>query len=62
MIVTQINLTGESSDLPRNVNENRVNVFDSPNLVLYGALCTSGSGTGIVIRTGNNTVFGLTLN
>lgn len=52
----------ESSDLPRNVNENRVNVFDSPNLVLYGALCTSGSGTGIVIRTGNNTVFGLTLN
>lgn len=58
MKVNNSSLTGESEELVRKVDKYKDNIFESPNVAFFGTTCTSGSGTGIVIKTGNNTVIG----
>ncbi len=58
MKVNNSSLTGESEELLRKVDKHKPNIFESPNVAFFGTLCTSGNGTGIVIKTGNNTVIG----
>lgn len=38
--------------------EKSKNIFESHNVAFFGTMCTSGSGTGIVFKTGDNTVIG----
>lgn len=62
MKVNNASLTGESDDLLRVVNGKGCdtdNIFEASNVAFFGTLCTAGSGTGIVIRTGDRTVIGL---
>jgi len=63
MKINNASLTGESDDLLRVVNKEGgtdvANIFEAPNVAFFGTQCTEGSGTGIVIRTGDNSVIGL---
>jgi len=63
MKVNNASLTGESDDLLRVVNQEGgtdcANIFEAPNVAFFGTQCTEGSGTGIVIKTGDNSVIGL---
>jgi sodium/potassium-transporting ATPase subunit alpha len=63
MKINNASLTGESDDLLRVVNPEGgtdcANIFEAPNVAFFGTQCTEGSGTGIVIRTGDNSVIGL---
>jgi sodium/potassium-transporting ATPase subunit alpha len=58
MKVNNSSLTGESEELPRNPESKNENIFESKNVCFFGTLCTNGSGTGIVIKTGDETVIG----
>ena len=58
MKVDHSSLTGESDELERIVDKFVDNIFESPNVAFFGTTCTSGSGTGIIIKTGNQTVIG----
>mmetsp|Transcript_22779 Transcript_22779/g.21989 ORF Transcript_22779/g.21989 Transcript_22779/m.21989 type:complete len:180 (+) Transcript_22779:716-1255(+) len=58
MKVDNSSLTGESEELERVVDKFVENIFESPNVAFFGTTCTSGSGTGIIIKTGNQTVIG----
>jgi len=58
MKVNNASLTGESEDLLRKVDAKTANIFESPNVAFFGTMCTAGNGTGIVIRTGDDTVIG----
>lgn len=58
MKVNNASLTGESEDLLRKVDLKTANIFESPNVAFFGTMCTLGSGAGIVIRTGDDTVIG----
>jgi magnesium-transporting ATPase (P-type) len=58
MKVNNASLTGESEDLLRKVEVKTTNIFESPNVAFFGTMCTLGSGTGVVIRTGDETVIG----
>ena len=58
MKVNNASLTGESEDLLRIPEENAKNIFESKNVAFFGTLCTNGNGTGIVFKTGDNTVIG----
>ena len=58
MKVNNSSLTGESEELLRVPEEKNKNIFESPNVCFFGTSCTSGSDTGIAIRTGDNTVIG----
>lgn len=58
MKVNNSSLTGESEELLRIPEEKAVNIFESPNVAFFGTMCTSGSGTGIVFKTGDSTVIG----
>ena len=58
MKVNNASLTGESEDLLRKVDMKVPNIFESPNVAFFGTMCTLGSGTGVVIRTGDDTVIG----
>jgi sodium/potassium-transporting ATPase subunit alpha len=58
MKVNNASLTGESEDLLRNENAKVKNIFESPNVAFFGTLCTGGTGTGVVFRTGDDTVIG----
>jgi sodium/potassium-transporting ATPase subunit alpha len=58
MKVNNASLTGESEELLRVPEENSRNIFESPNVAFFGTACTNGSGTGIVFKTGDNTVIG----
>jgi sodium/potassium-transporting ATPase subunit alpha len=58
MKVNNASLTGESEDLLRKVDAKTANIFESPNVGFFGTMCTAGTGTGIVIRTGDDTVIG----
>ncbi|KAH8926651.1 calcium ATPase [Atractiella rhizophila] len=51
-------LTGESDAVTGTVDSNETNFLEASNIALQGTLCTSGSGTGVVILTGDMTVFG----
>ena len=58
MKVNNSSLTGESEELLRIPEEKTKNIFESPNVAFFGTMCTSGNGTGIVFKTGDNTVIG----
>ena len=58
MMIDNSALTGEPDDLPRSAGEKYPNVFESPNVALYGTLCSKGMGKGMVLRTGNDTAMG----
>ena len=58
MKVNNASLTGESEELLRNPEEKSKNIFESGNVAFFGTACTNGSGTGIVFKTGDNTVIG----
>jgi sodium/potassium-transporting ATPase subunit alpha len=58
MKVNNASLTGESEELLRVPEESTRNIFESPNVAFFGTACTNGSGTGIVFKTGDNTVIG----
>ena len=58
MKVNNASRTGESEDLLRIPEEKKQNIFESPNVAFFGTLCTNGTGTGIVFKTGDNSVIG----
>jgi len=51
-------LTGESLPLPGTVDSTDENYLETRCIGLQGTHCISGSGTGIVVSTGDSTVFG----
>ncbi|KAF8577540.1 sodium-potassium ATPase [Ramaria rubella] len=51
-------LTGESEPVPATVDKTDDNFLETKNIALQGTHCTSGSGKGVVIQTGDLTVFG----
>lgn len=62
MKVNNSSLTGESEELLRVVDRKSANIFESENVAFFGTSCTSGDGSGVVIKTGDNTVIGLIAN
>jgi sodium/potassium-transporting ATPase subunit alpha len=58
MKVNNSSLTGESEELVRDPEKKQKNIFESSNVAFFGTMCVSGNGTGIVIKTGDNTVIG----
>lgn len=51
-------LTGESRPVPATVDHTEVNYLETHNIGLQGTHCITGSGTGVVVATGDKTVFG----
>ncbi|ODA76999.1 hypothetical protein RJ55_07516 [Drechmeria coniospora] len=51
-------LTGESRPVAATVHHTDVNYLETHNIGLQGTHCIIGSGTGIVVATGDKTVFG----
>ncbi|KAL1412745.1 hypothetical protein Q8F55_000492 [Vanrija albida] len=51
-------LTGESEPIGGTVDSTDDNFLETKNIGLQGTLCVSGSGLGVVIQTGDLTVFG----
>ncbi|WWC64599.1 uncharacterized protein I303_107210 [Kwoniella dejecticola CBS 10117] len=51
-------LTGESEPIQATVDMTDENLLETKNIGMQGTLCVSGSGIGVVIQTGNLTVFG----
>lgn len=51
-------LTGESEPIPGAVDNTDENFLESQNICLMGTYTVSGSGVGVVVQTGDNTVFG----
>lgn len=51
-------LTGESNPLPAVIESTEKNYLETKCIGMQGTHCTSGSGLGIVVATGDNTVFG----
>ena len=58
MKVNQASLTGESEDLRRRIDAKAQNILESENAAFFGTICTEGSGKGVVIRIGDDTVIG----
>ena len=58
MKVNNASLTGESEEILRLPDEKDPNIFETKNVGFFGTACTSGTGVGIVIRTGDSTVIG----
>ncbi|RPD63077.1 sodium-potassium ATPase [Lentinus tigrinus ALCF2SS1-6] len=51
-------LTGESEPIAGRIDMTDKNFLETKNIALQGTHCVSGSGLGLVIQTGDNTVFG----
>lgn len=51
-------LTGESEPIAGMIDMTDENFLETKNIGLQGTLCVSGSGLGVVIQTGDTTVFG----
>ncbi|EJT99446.1 sodium-potassium ATPase [Dacryopinax primogenitus] len=51
-------LTGESIPVAATVEKTDENFLETKNIALQGTLCVAGSGLGVVIQTGDLTVFG----
>ena len=51
-------LTGESDPIRATVDSTDPNMLETNNICLMGTYTVVGSGTGVVIQTGDNTVFG----
>lgn len=58
MKVNNASLTGESEEQERYPDEKTANVFVSKNIAFFGTSCTNGNATGVVFKTGDNTVIG----
>jgi sodium/potassium-transporting ATPase subunit alpha len=58
MKVNNASLTGESEDLLRKTDNKTANILESANVAFFGTMCTDGTGKGIVIRIGDDTVIG----
>ena len=59
MKVDNSSLTGESLLLIRSIDcTSPGNPLETKNLAFFGTLCKEGSGKGVVIFTGDNTVIG----
>ena len=58
MKINNASLTGESEDLLRKLDNKTNNILESGNVTFFGTMCTEGSGKGIVIRIGDETVMG----
>ena len=58
MKVNNASLTGETEELLRTPNCTDDKPFETENLAFFGTSCTEGTGVGIVIFTGDNTVIG----
>lgn len=52
------NCPGESVPLPATVDNTDENYLETKNIGLQGTHCISGTCTGVVVATGDNTVFG----
>lgn len=55
-------LTGESEPCERTVHSSSESPLETSNLAFFGTLAVDGSATGVVIATGDNTVFGQVAN
>lgn len=62
LFVNNAQLTGESENLLRDTYSKELNIFESRNVAFAYTRCMGGSGIGIVIKTGNNTVMALVSN
>ncbi|SGY21437.1 BQ5605_C016g08237 [Microbotryum silenes-dioicae] len=51
-------LTGESNPISATTHNTDPNFMESHNIALQGTLCLSGSGLGVCVALGDNTVFG----
>ncbi|KAL3429013.1 hypothetical protein BDV09DRAFT_203411 [Aspergillus tetrazonus] len=51
-------LTGESEPVPGTVDSTNNNFFETNNIGLQGTYCVSGAALGLVVGTGDQTVFG----
>ncbi|KAF8603003.1 sodium-potassium ATPase [Ceratobasidium sp. AG-I] len=51
-------LTGESEPIPATTHYTDINFLETKNIALQGTYCVSGSGIGVVVQTGDTTVFG----
>ena len=58
MKVNNASLTGESEDLLRKPDFTSENPLETKNLAFFGTSCTTGSGIGVVFKTGEETVIG----
>jgi sodium/potassium-transporting ATPase subunit alpha len=58
MKVDNSSLTGESDPLLRTIEAGHSAPLEAKNLAFFSTNCVDGSGTGIVIATGDNTVMG----
>lgn len=51
-------LTGESEPISGRLEATNDNIMETKNIALQGTLCVNGSGIGLVVQTGDRTVFG----
>ena len=58
MKVNNASLTGESEDLLRVTDSHEPFILESHNVAFFGTGCTNGTGVGIAIKTGKDTVIG----
>lgn len=59
MMVNNSSLTGENEPLLRTTDCSKPNnILETSNIAFFGTICTEGSGVGIVILIGDNTVIG----
>ena len=58
MKVDNSSLTGENLTLKRSPKNTSEHPLETENLVFFGTMCKEGSGIGIVINCGDNTVIG----
>ena len=58
MKVNNASLTGEALELNRKPDFTHENPLETANLAFFGTQCTTGTGLGVVINTGDRTVIG----
>ncbi|EJF58252.1 sodium-potassium ATPase [Dichomitus squalens LYAD-421 SS1] len=51
-------ITGESEPIAGRVDATSENFLETKNIALQGTHCVSGSGTGLVVQSGDSTIFG----
>uniref|UniRef100_A0A7S1PH34 Sodium/potassium-transporting ATPase subunit alpha n=1 Tax=Percolomonas cosmopolitus TaxID=63605 RepID=A0A7S1PH34_9EUKA len=56
--VNNSSLTGESEPQTRAPESSHANPLETANLVFFGSFIANGSGIGVIVRTGDNTVMG----
>ena len=61
MQVDNSSLTGETEPLSRSPDNTAENPLETRCVAFFSTNCVEGSGAGIIIRTGDNTVMGASL-